>query len=205
MNSNELLNSIDKNKSITVLTNYRTGSTALCVFLANANPSITFLKEFWHPDNLEKLSIYSDVVTDTLNKRCLIKIHMNHMTNIKNFNLDNTFKIKLYRKNIEEQIVSYYVARLSNQWHDIIEKRFIDTSLDIDKNLFYNSYCEIKNGIEMLDNIKGDLTLYYEDIPFILNTAKKKNTKPINYDDIVKNLHKLLLDKNEKAFWLENE
>ena len=205
MNSDALLNTIDKNKSITVLTNYRTGSTALCVFLANVNPSMNFLNEFWHPNNLEKMSLCYDPAEILLKKKCLIKIHMSHLPYVKNYNLDNTFKIKLYRRNVEEQIISYYIARLSKRWHDIEEKRFVDTSIDIDKNLFYNSYCEIKNCIEILDNIKDDLTLYYEDIPFILNTTKKKNTKPINYDEIKENLHKLLLDKKEKAFWLENE
>lgn len=205
MHSNLLLNSIDKNKSITVLTNYRTGSTALCIFLENTNPGINFLKEFWHQDNLEKISRYPNEVKNMLAKRCLIKIHMNHLNYVKDYNLEDTFKIKLYRKNIEEQVVSYYVARMSNKWHDITEQRTIDISLDIEQKLFYESYCEIKKGIELLDTVKGDLTLYYEDLPLILNQVKKKNSKPKNYDELAEHLHKLLMHRNEQAFWLSNE
>jgi hypothetical protein len=137
------------------------------------------------------------------NTNYAIKVHARHLLQVYEpqiidllLNSTNAYRVKIRRKNIIEQIASFYTAKINNIWmysDDNIEVE--DILIDIDR---------IKHAIEAinrfnkdLDNIKTtfDLDVFYEDLLPMPNNKHKKTPKPSNYKtllDIIENQYKML-------------
>lgn len=107
---------------ILVLTNYRTGSTNFCQYLAKEHNYLN-CDEIFHPLRNDQQQENIQLIKD--NPRTVVKVMPYQLLNAKTPNLldllvDLSEKIYvLVRKDVYNQCKSYYIAmQLSNHWHD---------------------------------------------------------------------------------------
>jgi len=174
----------------------RTGSNALLHHITNLNTDIKYYIEPAPDFCLEEFIQQS-------NNRHAIKIIVSHISNypetLKKYIFSNdNFKIKLNRKNVVEQIASFYLARNRKIWTyytatTTLKNRTLGGVINdfsseeiININLEEIKYCIIHmlECNKLCSEIDVNLELYYEDfVNFI--TPTKKTPKPKNYNELV--------------------
>lgn len=179
-----MLNLLDNlnNRSIMVLANYRTGSTAFCNLLSKQT-GYKNLDEFFHPlaNHLNFEKLYQDKIIVKIMQDHNATEHWQHM-------IDNFLNIGLVRRNRVAQICSLYICHMTGVWHEKKEFFERDTyhvkiSTDdlenqcryiIDQHLAYlrlRHHCEIE--------------IFYEDLQSNFSLSDyKRYPKPCNYDEI---------------------
>ena len=185
---------VPKNKSVLVLSNFRSGSTALC----------NVLGKHLNKQNLdEDLYINQEAdqtVLDTSRKGVIFKVQPDHVpeTLWKDI-LDNCFVIGITRRNVVDQIASFHVCTLTEQWHNNADYKLYDNKkihsivlddVEIRKNVAYiletrEKYSQNKHLL--------DIEFYYEDIKTELTESDYSiSTRPDNYADLQKHISKIL-------------
>ena len=197
----DIIDSIRKStkRPIVILSNYRTGSTAL----ADEIHRFLFVHNFSEPHLNTEIFKKLKNSLESKHSNFVLKIMF---TQINDFyqeilNLD-CFKIKLTRKDLVKQILSYYIAFYTNKWQSEITDPIMEYSVDIDKNYIHNAINNIlicEQASKNLD-IKYDMELYYEDIKFN-NIALLKTIPPKNFREIELEIIKIIqLPQYEKYF-----
>ena len=185
----QIIDIIDKNKSVVVLSSYRTGSTAFCDLIANNIGAINLL-EFFHPANLSQG--YNEI-WQLRSSKIVVKIqpdHLDHVGMYWNELFQNSTIIGLFRRNVLEQIASYYVCHMVDRWHetkDIVQN--LDYTVAIDPDQISNAAKYILDMNLRLSKIENLMQhkMYYEDIESTLSTSNfVRFQKPTNYDEVKK-------------------
>ena len=187
-------------RPIVVLSAPRTGSTALTAYIRKTCNDNT-IQAFYEPDAVggrinEFLEVYNK------NKNFIVKTHLmnieRYSPEISNFftTSDSVFRIRIQRKDLIKQIVSFYIAvSRGNKWHyrhanelDIVDK------IDIDHNMLQAHVKHIirSNKILKESQINFDLDLFYEDLPKMDNLSFYVNPKPTNYQEILDAVSKIV-------------
>jgi hypothetical protein len=180
----------------------RTGSNALGYHIANLHNNTFYYSE---PAMDFQFQNYAQ---QTKNKH-VIKVIASHLINYPKESIEyifssNNFKIKLQRKNLKEQIASYYIAKVRNAWVywqpsdkklSQYEKFYHDFSkneiLTIDEDQIKMCIDDILKNNLIIDKLDVDLELCLEDFDY-LNTQTKKTPRPCNYNELISTISKLL-------------
>lgn len=180
---------------VVIFTSPRSGSTAFAHYLKNQNPTKQYFNEPVLDQN--RMTEFTNVFNST--DDYMIKVmgetivkpnwevpqHPQYM--IDKMLSNESYKIKLYRKNVIEQVASLYVASMRNHWEyyeDEISKFNILEDIEIDLFKVRRAIRIIKHNIEVIDNIKSDVTVYYEDLTNFDNNFKL-TPKPRNYNSLL--------------------
>jgi hypothetical protein len=166
---------------IVIIANYRTGSSALASSFSRNLKLLPFQEPHYRPDYM--LS-FKQCLSDG-KKSFVLKAIAEQLDTIEEYKSvfdSNCFKIKLYRENKIEQIVSYYIATMTDTWG-----HYIDTP----KQLYFVPYDDkiAKYAVDrillndrILDNldVEFDITTTYEQLGLIENTKLIKTMQPTN-------------------------
>jgi len=183
------------NKSILVLSNYRTGSTAFCDTIAkhfdlkNYDEHLYYSAESYQNilDLVDQNQIIFKIQPDQIPVNCWEEL------------TKKCYVIGLERKNILNQIVSFYICSRTQVWHNTdknpdVEKLTADIAIDR-----FDIEDEIRYILKMRkiynENKKYcDVTFIYEDIlSNFENTDYKLSSKPNNFIDIYNSVEKIFL------------
>lgn len=181
----ELISAIPKNNSILVLSNYRTGSTALCEYLSNHTNLINLDEIFHRLNNHNEFEKYK-------NSKIIVKIQPDQIDNIYwNYLIESCFIIGLIRKDIVAQIASLYICDITQHWHDQKNKKNKKYNVDIDIDKIENQ-CRYIINMNLCYNKLKHLTkieLVYENIvPLLGTTSFSPYTRPENYNEIIEKI-----------------
>jgi hypothetical protein len=191
---------------VMVVGNYRSGTTYLCQAI-----SIKYnLKSF--PEPTIPMLRFNDIkpveelrkFVSSKNEKFVLKILADQMDNIPEYKQiwENSYKIIVYRENKIDQILSYYIARVSNVWNTTLwldrqknpeeaYKNFSDKIIRSQADYVYNQIYKVN---ELLLDLKkdADIIVSYEDIDFEYTkgdeTAFDKLPRLENLETVKKNL-----------------
>ncbi len=192
---------------VLIISTPRTGSSALGSYLCSIlGDDMTFFNE---PDFAldSHMPVFEEHYKNS--KRFILKIHAYNMIFYKK-NLidylatsDEVYRISISRKNVVEQIASYYIALVRNKkfhynFKDELEE--YNDVLPLDIHLLNGSIKKILEANESLkrSNVKFDEHVFYEDIPDMKvvdtswwrssegNAEFLRTPKPKNYEEICK-------------------
>jgi len=180
---------------VVIFTSPRTGSTAFAHYLKKQNPT----KQYFNEPVLDQTQMteFTNVFNST--DDYIIKVmgetivkpnwevpqHPEYM--IKKMLSAGTYKIKLYRRDVIEQVASCYVASIRNYWEyneDNVLNFNVNDNIEIDLAKVRRAIRIIKHNNEVIDNIEADTTLYYEDISDF-DDQFKLTPKPYNYAELI--------------------
>jgi len=195
-----------KEKSVVVIGSPRTGSTAFCIKLAK-DLGIPYYHEIFrvtdHPNYndkiIERISNYWD--NQKNGERTLVRYFPSHreLTPEETDSVfNNSFVINLKRKNLVQQISSFYLVQQTQKSRFYIDEEVEENwkikinedlvKFAIERILFYIKESNIRE-------LRADMTLYYEDIKSELtNGSIKPYPKPVNYGLLKKRVIELLPD-----------
>jgi LPS sulfotransferase NodH len=173
---------------ILILSSPRTGSTVLGSHLRTLYDVPYFREPDQHGD--EQMTDFRNYFSQS--KNFILKCHHIYLnrygSDATKYLIENAYKIRIRRKNIVEQIASYYVAiqRVKFGFTHKNELNLVDT-VDIDimkikKHIFYINYA---NLVLNSSTINFDLDLYYEDLPKINDAGYYVVPKPTNYNELL--------------------
>ena len=166
------------NKPILVIANYRTGSTALCNLIAKQTGYIN-LDEHFHPKFNRSYKSWRDKLT-------VIKIQPDHQVPPHHWNelLDKSYVIGITRRDIVEQIASFYLCHKTQIWHEKQSSDLVDDYLiDIDEYELEDQFRYISDLCDRFQNLTPYCSklFYYEDISKYLNDSEFRiKSKPRN-------------------------
>ena len=185
---------------IVILSNYRTGSSALAIKISKKY-SLKCFSEPCHNDNITELDFHKmefmRFYTQHFNNNFLIKFmpsQINCWNPYEEILSRNKFLIKLRRHNKIEQIASLYIANKRKKFFKLktekIEKYFLEI------NTFDLTQCcitVIRNDF-FLEKLpyKEDMNLVYEDLGFISDTDHVLSDQPENMEEIKEEIRKIL-------------
>jgi hypothetical protein len=164
--------------------NYRTGSNLLGKNLAK------LCNAAWHNEPVRSTQRLEEFLKSYYSQeKYIVKAMPDQIELIKETHdllSSDCFKIRLLRKNEFEQVVSYYIALISDKWvqTDAVVSEY---NIPLDYETLNKAISIIKTNNRLLENstIKFDLTLYYEDLDFE-NDLLYKITPPTNIDILKK-------------------
>ena len=188
-------------RPIVVLSAPRTGSTALAAYIRKMSNDSS-IQAFYEPDAVggrmnEFLQVYNSDSKNFIVKTHLMNIER-YSPEIANFftTSDSVFRIRIQRKDLIKQIVSYYIAvSRGNKWHYRHANELgIFDKLNIDQNMLQAHVKHIirSNKILKESQINFDLDLFYEDLPKMDNLSFYVNPKPTNYQEILDAVSKIV-------------
>lgn len=192
-------------RPIVVLSAPRTGSTALTAYIRKMSNDSS-IQAFYEPDAVggrmnEFLQVYNSDSKNFIVKTHLMNIER-YSPEIANFftTSDSVFRIRIQRKDLIKQIVSYYIAvSRGNKWHyrNVNELDIVD-NISIDNSMLQNHVKHIIRGNKILkeSKINFDLNLFYEDLPEMNNLSFYINPKPVNYQEIFDAVTKIVSESN---------
>ncbi len=183
---------------ILVLTNYRTGSTNFCKYLAEQN-NYTNCDELFHPRKSNREQEHIQFIKD--NPRSVVKVMPDQILNAKTPNLlellvELSEKIYvLVRKDLYNQCKSYYVAlQLENHWHDNFKStKEITYNKDHWEHSMFFILDQQKKLIEIVKTLPNFELIHTHQIPDSVKYHRpvKWDVEPIQVDP---NLANLILD-----------
>ena len=149
----------------------RTGSTALGEHLASIYNTIYYNEPNMRPEEMKTF-----VSNFTIDTNFVLKIMAEMLANeqypkhiMEKMLSNECFKIKLTRKNIVEQIASFYTCRNRKTWvYDEADyNQWGDTRIDINRAEIEHSIKWVTYQNKLLDKVIADISLSYEDLPII--------------------------------------
>ena len=186
-----------KKRPIVIISGPRTGSTALAYYVANLYPTVPFFNEpNFTPALMDKFIDYS---IETKKNDYILKLLGSALNSypadtIATIFSNETFKIKISRKNIIEQIASYYIAYYRDMWiytkDDGTYQDLATIDIEFDLLKIRHSIGRVLHDNDILSKISADAELYYEDFTDILSPIKK-TPLPTNYDSLIDIIKKL--------------
>lgn len=189
---------------VIIIANRRSGSTALASSIAQENKLQYYDEPMmvpWDKPNSKRIQRWHEYYK-SLNNQFVLKIIADVLTLdssfLEIFNNENTFKIKLNRRNKIEQLASYYVSSITNVWHHVLTKdaenvksKYIGDINDYKipynvaamkmcaKQLFY-----VDGLLEKLSNSLFNIVCDYEELEFNDNSSYVKILPPSNIQSI---------------------
>ena len=186
---------------ILILSTPRTGSTVLGSYIKSLyGKDIPYIVEPDYSGQAELNCFYK--YFNNFSKQFILKCHYINLdrydTDIINYLMNESFKIRIRRKDFVKQFASLYIAISRNKlWHfrNTQELNLVDT-IDIDITTIKQYIPYLKRANYELDRslINFDLDLYYEDLPTIDNTGYYITPKPANYDELLATIKELAQD-----------
>jgi hypothetical protein len=157
-------------KPILVISNYRTGSTSYSAKLARDNNLMWFPEPHLTPDTYNKLQ---ELITSG-STGFVVKFMADQIDSVDAYQTllkTDSHKVKLLRRNVEDQILSHYVASITGIWNTLNQDKFDPYRVSIDNIQLRNSINIINESRKMLDNLECtfDEVIYYEDLGMIEN------------------------------------
>lgn len=182
---------IPAHKPIVVHCSYRTGSTALCDWFAQELGRVNF-DEAYHSVLYKKR--YEDFISFRSTSNNYIwklmpdQIDSKNQVDITTY-FNKSFKIKLYRENVVDQITSWVISYKTNYWHvQNPDKVYGYTVSKISDGWLIDHVKRIlRNNAQvdqMLPDHLADMHLKYEDIEHSIKGRYKKRPKPNNYVEV---------------------
>lgn len=161
-------------RSVIIFTNPRTGSSTFCLEISK-HLGIKNLQEFTNP-------VYKHTKKSLKRIPRFVIKHMIERTLPVWIKLDCCCTVKLYRRNLLDQITSHYIAGLTKTWarprHIKLTQQVPEGKLNLKllKDICNRAYI-MQNK---LDSIDAELTFYYEDL--VDQFDSDRYVKPRNYD-----------------------
>ena len=177
---------------ILIVANYRTGSSALSRNLAHSNNVSCFNEPHYR---LDEFDCFKQCLSSVQNS-FVLKVIAEQLQTVEEYKsvLDSEcFSIRLYRENKLDQIVSYYIATVTDVWFQkkTLERKpyFVEYNPDVAKY----AVDRILLNDRILDNlnIKFDITTTYEQLGFIENTVSNITTPPVNIGKVIALIEKV--------------
>lgn len=173
-------------RPIVIVANYRTSSSALSEHIAvNYELPNRFSEPMqWHKAYLTFSEFMDQNKTDFVLK--IIADQMDDCQYYREILSRDCYKIKLLKRDIPEQIASYYVAHKTRKWWQLVEEdRDARVIRSVRSNLLRAMNIILYNNALLEEsNIQFDETIYAEDLPFLEVSKYKVSTKPKNYGAI---------------------
>jgi hypothetical protein len=174
-------------RPIVIVANFRTKSTALGSYIQNKY-NIT---RFSEPINSHRSALtFSEFMDDGSNTNFVLKFIADQMDDCKYYReilAGDCYKIRLLRRNVPEQIASYYIASKTQTFFQKVNEDEIPSCyIKIVRSHLLRAMNTILNNNALLEesNIQFDETIYSEDLPFLEDTIYVESTKPTNYQAI---------------------
>ena len=169
---------------IVIVANYRTGSSALAKHLANTL-NITGLVEPHY--KTDKWKEFINCISNN-SKSFVLKFIAEQSIEIKEYkNIleHDCCKIRLYREDKLEQIVSYYIATVTDVWFQNTSS-VVPVVIPYDEEKAKYAISRILYNDIILNKLTMDFdyTLTYEELGFIESTDLVKTTQPVNMNRI---------------------
>ena len=189
-------------KPIVIICNYRTGSTAYSAILADQHNFINFSEPHYDPVLVEQLStLLAESKTNFVLKIMPDQINLNPI--YQQILALDCYKIKLTRNDKVEQIISQYIAKMTNKWNSPDPAvRGQVYKIPVVKSELIRAIDFIQEVDQLLDNldINFDKEITYESINNILQDAEldgmsKKLIAPSNYEELKQQTAQLLNDR----------
>lgn len=190
-----------------IVANYRTGSSALAssigrnLNIAKGTGDISisehlkapvFTEPHYRPNDM---IIFKDYLANN-NNLFVLKVIVDQLDTVEEYksvlNRD-CFKIKLYRENKIDQIVSYYIATITKTWSHKINTPQQQYFVTLDEHVAKYAVDQILFNDRLLDQLptKFDITTTYEQLGIIENTELVKTMQPTNIQRITKMIEKV--------------
>ena len=173
-------------RSITILTSYRTGSTAFCDALAQALHYENYDEAFHDavPDRTQRFLLRQP------NDRWVVKI-MSNQARLHNWQqiqqaMQESYVIRLTRHDVVGQIASYYICSHTQNWHYQTGVDQNSYTVSINKELIEISTSYILESNYRLSQFDSpiDAEISYEELD-TLKSRYEKYHKPANYDEVL--------------------
>jgi hypothetical protein len=148
-------------------------------------------QHFNEPDGNNQMQEFENYAR--LNKNYAVKIHARHLFKFYQpciidelLNSTTVYRVKIKRKNIINQIASFYMAKLTNTW-GYLDNNVLVNDVIIDISKIKSAIHIIKQFNKDLDevNTNFDLELFYEDLSPQPDNCYKKTPRPSNYNIII--------------------
>lgn len=191
---------------VLIVSNYRSGSTALLGSLEN-NPVYSVYGE----PRIIPGAIRTDKFLQKYHKgekNYIVKTIIDQIPDMPELQYllnSDCFKIRLIRDNLVDQVTSYYVSLKTEVWNIESEIDNLSRTVEIDDRIIHFAIETIcKNEIDLRNlNIKFDLELVYEDLGTMYNIATGqlkfiRLIPPENINEIKKHIRNLMLEKCSK-------
>jgi LPS sulfotransferase NodH len=196
-----------------IISSPRTGSTILGDYISQIYPHVKFFSEPYL--NLDHYIEFLEYSKNSNNY--ILKFHARDIFDY-DLNLSDYYLMRIKRRNIVNQIASYYLADKRNKFGGYIPNSkeyklynqsiidFDNQKIDslIDSTLYFN---KCLNKFHRLFNVTFDQDLWYEDIHFDLNKIENKDYRVFktayskNYDELKSLISKKLLNKSFKIIF----
>lgn len=192
---------------VVIVSGTRTGSTVLAHDVREElEEQGNFVRVFNEPMSPSSEHERNDFLSP-VNNNYILKAHAHDLVNYPKTVLDmigqhDCFLIRIRRKNLEEQILSHYIARMKKTW-GYYKDHTNDDQLEKAIQPIIVSDVVIKNTIDHVVqtnktlanfNANFDLDLFYEDIE-IKSNHLLITPQPENYSDIRDAIRRILLQK----------
>jgi LPS sulfotransferase NodH len=188
----DIISNIPQNKTILILTSYRTGSTALCDLVAKQNNLINCGELFHFVEDVDSYTAYQ-------NKNIVLKIMPDQIPHDKYWNdlINKSYIIGLHRKRIDKQIASFYISHRTKKWHFEKKDSLLDNyQVEIDIFDLEDQIRYILKMNDIYDTYFKKFTqavLSYEELyENLIETNYQIYSKPNNYIEIVDTINKLI-------------
>ena len=190
----EVIDSIPKEKSIIVLANHNTGSTALCQYFSKLDPLAIDLQE-----NRSRVKEYK-------HNRIIINLQPNNFHDLVSQHanlLESCFVVALYRYDKITQMADFYSYMLRDQWgKNQAARAQVPVNIDVDSIRKCCQYIiDLDNEYFNLKHV-FNAELQFENIESLLRTTNRFKTplaRPSNYDDVKKQVIIFLESHNART------
>jgi hypothetical protein len=191
---NDIIGAIPLNRSVIVMTSFRTGGTAL----TNLISKLTNKKQVGELFLDREFVKSTEGLTFINDGKAVGKIESVRIDSHKDFYesaLSKCFIIGLYRKDVVQQITSFYVAEKIDKWLYYTDENYSPTYVPIDESEILHACRFIIDANKLLSKFLSDCDamVFYEDIVNDLNQIPTiKGIKPINYNEILQTVERLI-------------
>jgi len=175
---------------VVILSSKRTGSTFLTYYICELlKNECNNLHQFIEPSESNQMQKLLEVIDN--NENYVLKMHAydlitKYSPKVKNIiNTHNCFLIRIRRRNILDQLTSYYIANERNIWEYSNNTQYDNTVKKIDMDRIKRIINRLYTYNQAIDNFPEpfDVDIYYEDLP-IVDGKSIKTPAPENYDEI---------------------
>lgn len=184
---------------VVLVATYRSGSTALGHSLSKFYNCDWYSEPLVNKNNtLKKFKNHYHSTNNTYLLKTMID-QIPELAETKNICYSqDSFKIRLIRKDTVAHILSLYLARIRNIWVEFESAKNYTVDI-IDTVLLKRSIDHVMRFNQMIKNtdINFDQTVYYEDFDNIKYTFFKKTTQPTNYDYLYQLIKERLEDSHD--------
>ena len=170
------------NSPVAIITNYRTGSSALCRSISFENNLASFPEP--HIDKERQNDFFNH-----LDNKFVVKFMLDQVEKFDPYEQilkSDCFKIKLTRTDKVSQIASYYIALMRDVWQNYTFDTTSPYFLSVDLDKINESINRILTADKLLNdcNLKFDMILTYEELGIITHTQSIKTVQPKNLNRI---------------------